>query len=206
MHLLTNGGLIDLDDLQEDDIQTVQIAQALCRINRFMGNFNAISVAQHAVIVSNVVEQLGGTLVEQLAGLHHDDSEAFIGDIPSEIKKVCPQFRLIEGDILDVVDSKYKCKTRGPLIEKADKIVGNTELAFHIEADGTVARMMANLKDTDAGNGFIIANKTLVPWGQGEALGYYLDRHDGLMRALATEAKRVIEMAAPPESLGTGVN
>ena len=204
MHLLINGGLVDLYDLTTDDIHTVPLARALARINRFAGNFNSITVAQHAVIVSNVVEQFGGTLVEQLAGLHHDDSEAIIGDIPYDIKAECPAFISIENGVLDVIDDKYKCKTRGPLVQKADKVVGNSELAFHIEEDCT-ARMMADLKDTDAGNGFHITALTLVPWTEDEAFARYLDRHDELLRALALEAKRVIDMAKPPE-LGTGVN
>lgn len=206
MQVFVNGGLIDLDDLQPDDIRTVLIAKALCRINRFMGNFDSISVAQHAVIVSNVVEHFGGTLVEQLAALHHDDAEAIIGDIPTEVKKVCPEFVKMEDAILDVVDEKYGCKTRGPLIARADNVVGNSELAFHIEMDGAMARMMAVVSETDAGNGFHIAARTLVPWEENEALGQYLDRHDELMRGLAKEAKRVIELAKPPEQLGKGVN
>ena len=92
-YLFYNAGLVDLDKFTAEDVDTVQIARALSRINRFCGNFNSISVAQHAVLVAMAVKEMGGTEEQILAGLHHDDSEAFVGDIPSPGKEACERYQ-----------------------------------------------------------------------------------------------------------------
>lgn len=62
------------------------IAHSLSNLNRWTGHTNApISVAQHAVQVALAVEQLAPDYA--LVALHHDDAEAYLGDIARPWKR-----------------------------------------------------------------------------------------------------------------------
>ncbi len=63
------------------------IAHALSQVCRYGGHCAYhYSVAQHAVMVSRRMERQGRSREMQLAGLHHDDSEGYLGDIPRPLK------------------------------------------------------------------------------------------------------------------------
>lgn len=70
------------------------IAHGLAQTCRYGGQSTEYySVAEHAVFVSRHLEEQGAPLYIQLAGLHHDDAEAYLGDIPRPIKKLLdPQY------------------------------------------------------------------------------------------------------------------
>lgn len=89
---------IDLADVRMNDICLADIAHQLACINRFNGSLKQpVSVAQHAVYVSRLLD---GTGLEW-QGLHHDDAEAYIGDLTKWIKD-CPEmnfFRAVEDSI-----------------------------------------------------------------------------------------------------------
>lgn len=73
-------------DPRPEDICIEDIAHALSNICRFGGHCRQFySVAQHSVLVSMAC-------TDSLWGLHHDDSEAYLGDIVRPLKKI-PQFR-----------------------------------------------------------------------------------------------------------------
>jgi 5'-deoxynucleotidase YfbR-like HD superfamily hydrolase len=48
------------------------------------------SVAQHSVIVSELVEQRGGDAEDAFAALMHDATEAYLGDMPHPLKHRSP--------------------------------------------------------------------------------------------------------------------
>jgi len=204
--MMMNYGLTDLEDLHHDDINLVSIAQALARINRFAGNFSSISVAQHAYVVSALVARMGGDAKEQLAALHHDDAEAFIGDIPSPVKQLCPDIQVLENEILTLVDEKYEVKTRSALIKKVDKIVTDRELMLNIELNPALPRMMSVLRDAIEDKKVIITASTLTPWEPARAIAAYLDLHDDLMREITVEKGATKELALPAEDFSQGVN
>lgn len=88
-HALTtySGRQLDLDACSSDEIFVEDIAAALSKICRFGAQTRTFySVAQHAVLVRDIlVEDLGRPDLA-LYGLHHDSHEAFAGDLPSPLK------------------------------------------------------------------------------------------------------------------------
>ena len=65
------------------------IAQSLSNICRFNGHIaNFYSVAEHAVRVAKLLKSWGANELVQFIGLHHDDMESIIGDIPSPHKRL----------------------------------------------------------------------------------------------------------------------
>lgn len=79
------------NDPQPDEIEITDIAMALANKCRFSGHTQYFSVAEHSVCVAY---RLPPHL--RLAGLLHDAAEAYLGDIPSPIKYVLPDYRLLE--------------------------------------------------------------------------------------------------------------
>src|SRR5919112_3830713 len=76
-------------DPEQFDIE--DIARALGNLCRFGGHCRAFySVAQHSVIVSELVQQRGGDVEDVFAALMHDASEAYLGDMPHPIKHRSP--------------------------------------------------------------------------------------------------------------------
>lgn len=73
---------VDLASLHEEDIKVDDIACALSKICRFSGHIREFySVAQHATLVAElVIPRL------KFAALHHDDSEAYLGDVSRHLK------------------------------------------------------------------------------------------------------------------------
>jgi hypothetical protein len=84
----THGGnFVDVARPQDSTITLTDIAWALSQTCRFGGHCSRYySVAEHSVFVSKRLERRGYSPLIQLAGLHHDDAEAYLGDIPTPIK------------------------------------------------------------------------------------------------------------------------
>lgn len=83
------GRYVDIAQPPAEAITLQDIATALSRVCRFGGHTRRhYSVAEHAVLCSRYAERRGWTPAEQLACLHHDDAEAYLGDIPRPYKKL----------------------------------------------------------------------------------------------------------------------
>lgn len=64
-----------------------EISHALATINRFTGHATRpYSVAEHSLLVADLMRAAGQPVSAQLAGLMHDAHEAFVGDISSPVK------------------------------------------------------------------------------------------------------------------------
>lgn len=83
-----SGLVVDFDDPQPDTIDMDDIAQVLSRICRFGGRTVVpYSVAAHAVLVADIAMEATTDRLLALAALHHDDHEAYIGDIVTPLKE-----------------------------------------------------------------------------------------------------------------------
>lgn len=79
------------------------IAQGLSNLCRFTGQCNRFySVAEHSILVSRYLP-----LELKLAGLLHDASEAFLGDVNSPLKSLLPQYKELEQKIQQEIASRY---------------------------------------------------------------------------------------------------
>lgn len=94
--------VFDLKILDPDSICIEDIAHALSLTPRFGGHLEKMySVAQHSVMVAINCRE------NQLAGLLHDASEAYIGDMPSPFKKMMPEYKIIENRLMKVISEKF---------------------------------------------------------------------------------------------------
>lgn len=81
------GRFVDTSDPRPSSIRLEDVAHALSNTCRYGGHCRVFySVAEHAVFVSERLRRKGFGLSIQLAGLHHDDHEAYLGDIPRPMK------------------------------------------------------------------------------------------------------------------------
>lgn len=83
------GILVNPFDLEPFDIRVKDIAKGLSNISRFGGHCSSRwSVAQHSMLVASLVEEQypGGDW--RLTALLHDAAEAYLGDIPTPLKRL----------------------------------------------------------------------------------------------------------------------
>lgn len=96
------GQFVDTSDPRPSSIFLDDIAHALSNICRYGGHCRTFySVAEHAIFVSKRLERRGANRHLQLAGLHHDDHEAYLGDIPRPMK---PLLGSAYGEMCDRFD------------------------------------------------------------------------------------------------------
>lgn len=101
-----------------------EIAHALSHICRYGGHSNSFySVAEHSVHVSRLVPpELA------LCGLLHDASEAFVGDMPSPLKALCKEYRLIEDAVQKALAEQFGLQYPFPAaVHRADKMMYKSE-------------------------------------------------------------------------------
>lgn len=78
-----SGAYVDFDEPEAETIHLEDIAHALAHTCRFGGHSSRFySVAEHAVLVSRLAP-----IDVAFEALHHDDHEAYTGDIPTPLKK-----------------------------------------------------------------------------------------------------------------------
>lgn len=97
--LYASKGVIDLANFGVEDFDLRTAVTCLSRINRFSGHTAwPYSVAQHAVIVSYLVPEWAAAVA-----LHHDTTEAYVGDCPGPIKGHLPFFKDLEAKIEETI-------------------------------------------------------------------------------------------------------
>lgn len=82
-----SGRYIDPLDPSRGVVCLDDIAHHLAQINRFNGAARRpMSVAEHAVLVADRLRSQGHDAKTILSGLHHDDAEAYLGDVCRPMK------------------------------------------------------------------------------------------------------------------------
>lgn len=93
------GHYFDLLNPQGFDYDIEEIAHALSNLCRYTGHSTKFySVAEHSVLVSRILpDRLA------LAGLLHDASEAYCGDVSKPLKELLPAYKEIEQGVAKAI-------------------------------------------------------------------------------------------------------
>jgi hypothetical protein len=126
-----SGRFVNPFDPDPAQLDIGDIARALANVCRFGGHCRSFySVAQHSVIVSELVEQRGGDVEDTFAALMHDASEAYLGDMPHPIKHRSPlgtAFKEAESHLERVLAEHFNIKSGVPEIKRVDRALLATE-------------------------------------------------------------------------------
>lgn len=137
------GKFVNPLDLKSDDIDIRDIAHALSLICRFNGHCNQFySVAEHSIRVLGLLKGLDN----QLTGLLHDATEAYMADITRPVKWALPDIRKVEGSIAIAINEKFELKGDFREVKKADNILLATEARDLMFTKGTDWYFPENIK------------------------------------------------------------
>jgi hypothetical protein len=118
------GKFVNPLKLKPEDIDIKDIAHALSLMCRFNGHSRCFySVAEHSIRVSGLLKGLDN----QLTGLLHDATEAYMADIARPVKWALPDIRNVEGIIKIAINEKFELKGDWRAVKKADDILLVTE-------------------------------------------------------------------------------
>ena len=131
----STGKYLDMENPTPDAIELEDIAHSLGNICRYNGHcLNYYSVAEHAVFVAERLRRKGFSKLIQLAGLHHDDAEAFLGDIPRPLKPLLGEKYTELTDAIDAVICEGLNLPFGPEAFHSDQVKAADDWSLFIEA------------------------------------------------------------------------
>lgn len=130
-----SGKRVSVQNPQPDQFDIKDIAYALSNTCRFNGHCAGFySVAEHSVAVAlRLPREL------RLAGLLHDATEAYLGDIPSPIKQFLPDYKVIEERFENALNAEFSLRLDAAdvaAIKEADVDALFTEAHFLIPSQG----------------------------------------------------------------------
>ena len=178
----TNSGrLYNYAELGSGNLPTVhEIASHLSKEQRFGGaTRDFYSVAQHAVLVSRVVEKMAGPF-EALYALHHDDHEFLLKDIPSPLKNYIFDHagHDIIGELEDTLDERIyneMLQLEWPIPDYIAELIETADMAMF------VTEGMALVRNFQAPPEVAAADITINPLSPPQAEQLFLQRHTQLI-------------------------
>lgn len=139
-----SGRYIDVLAPWAGDIQLGDIAHHLANLCRFSGAVREFySVAQHSVMVASILPP-----ALRLAGLLHDASEAYLGDVISPIKRHIPSYQYMEELVMAAVEQRFTLDLTTQdraVIKRADLVLLATERRDLMPADKTEWPILAGV-------------------------------------------------------------
>lgn len=112
------------------EIEIEDIAHALSHICRYNGHCRKFySVAEHSVLVSRIIRKMWPDDLEAIwAGLLHDATEAYVGDVTTPLKVTMPKFMELEDSIAAQIAKTFKVKWTKRTVERV-KVADMTALS-----------------------------------------------------------------------------
>lgn len=136
---MLSGRRLDLLDPSPLDIEIEDIAHGLARVARWNGQtvgMHAFSVAQHCLVVEEIVGALGPTLPRscRLMALLHDAPEYVIGDLISPFKAAIGlDYKAFEKRLLRAIHTRFDLPAE-PAPEITAEIKSADRIAAYFEA------------------------------------------------------------------------
>lgn len=138
-----SGRFVDTSNPDPVTILLSDIAHALSLTCRYGGHCRVFySVAEHAVFVSKRLERKGYGRLAQLRGLHHDDAESYLGDIPRPMKPLLGDTYETLSDRMDVaivtaLELPFDAESfHDPLVKDADNFALAVEARYLLNSQG----------------------------------------------------------------------
>lgn len=187
-----SGVFFDFVDPDPETVLVEDIARALSRKPRFNGHMNCFySVAQHACLVAALsvhyaAEEKANSVYHMWAGLHHDDSEYVMADVPTPLKRLLPEYKVIERRVQGIINVKWG------LPEDADELrivkLADTAALF-MERDHMIDDTVRwSIEDQHPGFSMLEFWPNFTAWDSEEAMENYLLLHFKLQERM--NAKR----------------
>ena len=107
---LHSGNTFNLLSPRSGDVDLEDIAWGLAYKNRYGGQLGPITVAEHSVMVSRIIDRLWPESGQQLAGLLHDACEAYTHDIQAPVRKFV-RVAMPNGDLITWGDLERRINT-----------------------------------------------------------------------------------------------
>ena len=101
-----SGKAFEFLDPDPASIELADICYALSYTYRFGGHSSPYSVASHSIAVGDYIYDIHGPYMA-LCGYLHDASEAYLGDMPTPIKKHLTMYQRIEQTVQNAINLKY---------------------------------------------------------------------------------------------------
>ena len=141
------GRFIDLLNPSTADIYIGDIARSLSRECRYSGFCTQFySVAQHCLLVRDILFEDGASEEEQRAGLWHDAAEAFLGDVSAPLKRamrtVCSvrsPYDVLEQRMQEAIRLKFRIAWNWQIasnVREADQLALRIERAQLMASQG----------------------------------------------------------------------
>ena len=166
-----SGKKFPLDKPDLDQIDIDDIAHGLSLLCRFNGQCTKFySVAEHSVHVSYEIAPEFA-----LAGLLHDAAEAYLGDVPSPLKRRLMQFKKFEDAMEMAIGAKFGVDSglfKTSELKRADvQLLIDEKAALMADAPEPWPENAPPMKDA----------KRIMGWGPKKAKKKFLARFEGLI-------------------------
>lgn len=178
--ICTASGLaFDPFDPQPEGVVLEDIAHALAFTPRFGGHCREFyCVAQHSIIVCDLVGESLDDPAMRLAALLHDASEAYVLDMPSPIKRRLPDYQQVEQRVQAVILDRFG--VAGAFEAARSRIkAADTEALYWEQRDLMPATDWIDVPPVD--------RPTLAAWGRVEARDRFFARARELLPQVSQE-------------------
>lgn len=99
---------VDVNDLKPEDIDIKDIAHSLSMQCRYGGHCSGFySVAEHCVHLAEHALKVSNNRELAAVMLMHDATEAYVGDVVSQLKETMPEFKVLEDRVAKVIMEKF---------------------------------------------------------------------------------------------------
>lgn len=187
-----SGRRIDLSRPRAEDFALDDIATGLSNCCRFAGQVREFySVAQHAYLVSLLVPRR-----LRKHALHHDDSEAYMGDLSRFLKhhELLAGYRALEGPVQGAIERSLRLRDISAADREAVKIADDVAALYEqieirnkqvfglttvneLIEDGFVQRSFDTLSETIVRMA-MLAEGDIPAWNPREARSWFLNAHE----------------------------